>query len=461
MGKSRRFHVLAGWLAIVFLLGGSSRADLATLPLLRPLALFVLAYALATLSIEDFKRNRAIVALSAGWLGLILLQLVPLPPALWQSLGDRDIIREIGDATKLGDDIWRPLSLAPFATLNAFWASLVPASILALGIGLDREDVLRLVPTFLVIAFTSLFVGMLQIAGPSRGMLYFYRYVHSGLPVGLLANRNHQAVLLACAIPALTLWITSRNRNTPPGRSPLGRWLPIFGGTTVLMLTILLTGSRSGTVIGMVGLVAAGAMLLDPTGRSEMAQDRSNPRALWAGLFLGGMAVMVGLAMSLGRAFSIDRVSTTRINEETRMQILPTVMSMVETYFPWGIGIGSFQAVFRMHEPDRLLRAFYVNQAHNDWLDLALTGGLPALILLAALFIFLARNLPAAISGARTPDQGAARLGFVLVVMLGMASVTDYTLRVPSMACLGALALLWINMARLPRGKEVLASAKV
>ncbi len=65
-----------------------------------------------------------------------------------------------------------------------------------------------------------------------------------------------------------------------------------------------------------------------------------------------------------------------------------------------------------MHEPDALLRADYANHAHNDWLEVALTGGLPALLILAAAclaFYSGARGLFA--KGVRAFSHGCIRVG--------------------------------------------------
>src|SRR5690606_10191399 len=121
-------------------------------------------------------------------------------------------------------------------TWNAFWASLAPAAVLVLGVGLDRNDLDRLVPALIALIFLSFLVGLLQIVGDPHGPLYFYRYTHYGTPVGLLANRNHQAVLLACALPMLAVWTTRGNGAGGNAGSPLRYWLPLCGGTIALLL---------------------------------------------------------------------------------------------------------------------------------------------------------------------------------------------------------------------------------
>ena len=86
-----------------------------------------------------------------------------------------------------------------------------------------------------------------------------------------------------------------------------------------------------------------------------------------------------------------------------------------------------------------------MNHAHNDWLELILTGGLPALALLIVAitaFCLRARQL-----SARRLDHFAevrlAWLGMVLIGLAAVASLGDYPLRVPSLSCFFVVAVLW------------------
>ena len=126
-----------GWLLIIFLLGGSARGDVAALPLLRPLAVVMLAAALFAARPAFYRRNRMVLSLLAGVFALPLLQLVPLPPDVWQGLPHRALVAQIDAWSGIGN-IWRPLSLTPAATWNAFWSLFVPASLLVLVLQLSR-----------------------------------------------------------------------------------------------------------------------------------------------------------------------------------------------------------------------------------------------------------------------------------------------------------------------------------
>jgi O-antigen ligase len=119
---------------------------------------------------------------------------------------------------------------------------------------------------------------------------------------------------------------------------------------------------------------------------------------------------------------------------------------MAWKYFPFGSGAGSFVEVFQIDEPNRLLGLSYANHAHNDWLELMMTMGLPGLLLLLVSLWAFARATRAAFraplgEGRRAPF---ARLGAVILLIFALGSIGDYPLRTPSLACLFVVAVLWL-----------------
>lgn len=126
---------------------------------------------------------------------------------------------------------------------------------------------------------------------------------------------------------------------------------------------------------------------------------------------------------------------------------MPTVIEITQLYLPWGSGMGSFEQVFQVHEPDALLAPTYMNHAHNDWLELVQTGGLPAWVLLAAGMVWTGSLLWRFGWSSAVPHD-ARRLGQVgasFLVLAGLGSIGDYPLRAPSLACFLVLAMIWIG----------------
>jgi O-antigen ligase len=140
-----------------------------------------------------------------------------------------------------------------------------------------------------------------------------------------------------------------------------------------------------------------------------------------------------------------------------RFLILPEVLEMIRLHMPWGSGIGSFQAVYAIHEPNELLRGFYMNHAHNDWLEVVMTGGLPAALILAVALGGIAMRVPRLLRGVAGDGEATlmGRLGLAVLMFFALASITDYPLRTPALLCFAVVAVLWTGAGSRPLRQTV------
>ena len=422
----------------VFLLGGSAREDVGSLVWLRPIAIMVCAAAILTIRREHLTRHLFIMWWSGAVVGLVVLHLVPLPPGLWQVLPGRTIIVDIDKIAGIAGE-WRPLTMTPRMTRNALWSLAVPLAVLLLAVQLDSRALGKVLLVAGALALASGVIAVLQIASDPRGALYFYRITNNGSAVGLFANRNHQALLLASAVPILALNLTS---YASPWLSRLPRWPMLVAVVSFLVPLVLVTGSRSGVILSA---IAAGASAVMLCGRA--AKGQRAPRKAW--LMPVGSAVLVVLAgaitLAMGRGVGLDRLMGDDVTGDLRLRLLPTMAQMVREFFPWGSGIGSFAPVYKIYEPDSMLFAQYVNHAHNDWIELAITGGVPAVALVAALVLWLGKRAYAILAGRSGSASVLAGACLIIVLLCGMGSLSDYPLRVPSLAALFMLCLVCLS----------------
>ena len=168
---------------------------------------------------------------------------------------------------------------------------------------------------------------------------------------------------------------------------------------------------------------------------------------------VGIIAALVLSAILLGRATSVDRLVTTDIGQDMRVRGLDTVVSMIRTYFPAGTGLGSFDTMFRLHEPFNLLKPTYFNQAHDDYLGIVLDAGVLGLIALGAAIVWWLRSsiivwqaVPAGMPPATVSSIVLGRLGSAIVTLILGASIVDYPARTPTImatAMLAACLLAW------------------
>lgn len=430
------------FLAAVFLMGGGARSDIQSLVILRPLAAICMGVALWGLS-RDAAASVRVPLLLALIIPLIMVfQLIPLPPAIWTSLPGRDFYAEAAPLAGI-EQPWRPISLVPYRTWNSLLAWLVPITMVLLAARLGREQRYNLLPALIAMGLFSGIVGLAQIVGSANGPLYLYRITNNGSAVGLFANRNHQAALLACLFPMLAVYASIKSRSLERARmkSALCACIALF-----IVPLILVTGSRAGLALGLVGLLSAALLYRSPYPRQRKGLSRFHRFKLR--YVIGALAVVcLGAATALlSRARVFDRLLTEDETEDLRLQVLDPIWQMIQTYFPFGIGFGAFPDVYKVHEPFELLATTYVNHAHNDLLEFILEGGLLAV---AALFIGVAAWLFRVwrLHSAEREDGRAilfARLGSAVTLLLALASLVDYPLRVPSLSAVFAIAVIWM-----------------
>ena len=139
--------------------------------------------------------------------------------------------------------------------------------------------------------------------------------------------------------------------------------------------------------------------------------------------------------------------------EEFRFTVWSTIVEFLPGYLPLGSGIGSFIEVFKVHEPDIMLGQSYWNHAHNDWLEWAMEGGIPAMILMVlAIGGWATRSLALmrkSHTGRIEVQLGLA--GAIILFILGAWSLVDYPLRTPALASLAAICAIWMAMPEATR----------
>jgi O-antigen ligase len=421
---------VAGFLVLVLLLfGGASIPDEYAQVPVRMAALACIAASLWPLEFASLRRHRGLIAFSLACLVLPAIQLIPLPPEQWAKLPGHALYAEVAAAA--GAISWRPLSLTPDLTFNALGALLVPAAMLLAALYLGARDRKAIAGMIAAAAVVSAVLALAQLASPD-GTLRLYRHTTENAPVGLFANRNHEAAFLACALP---LGAAAIPRHF--GRIPIEVMLSVFAACALLAIAVIvLTGSRMGLALAAMATVGSlwilhGRHLLhlpDPGWRRRMAI---------VAIFL---LVMVA-ATVVSQSEAVHRLRGIDFAADTRAAALPSMIAAARAFLPFGAGLGSFASIYPAFEPDALLSTIYLNQAHNEPLQLAIEGGLPALILLA---IFLGWWLWTAavvtVQQGNSPNRGLARAAVIITGLLMLASLVDYPLRTPLLAALFAFA---------------------
>ena len=435
------------FLMFVFLLGGGSRSDIASLPILRAGAVLFAFWAALQLQREDWRRIRVPLSLMLALILWMAIQLVPLPPDFWQGMPGRNTIVAI-DRMVGQPDLWRPISLTPSQTLNALLGMAVPMAALLLAAQMARDEYSTLIVVSVLLACASGLLGLVQILSGPSSSAYLYRISNNDSIVGLFSNRNHHAIFLACTLPLIAALF--RDEYMLKRKRPLVQVGIVLAAALLSILTILI-GSRGGLVAGVfagtVGyaIIAASWIGADASGGRGLSRSNFARWLLYAPPALFGLFVTAALMLS-DRTTGLTRLMNQSAGEDLRVLAWPTVQSMIETYWLAGSGLGSFSSVYKIFEPDGLLRDAYFNHAHNDWAEVILTGGLPfGLILVATLAWVLRASLALGGHNLLKGYRGDLRLPILTVIAVFAAtSVIDYPLRVPSLQALAVFLVLFL-----------------
>ena len=435
---------LCGLLISLFgllLMGGSARPDAQSLAVLNPFTILCCAGGLLLLKREELKDKRISFL---GFFVVFLLIAAYLIP--WTGRSGTSLLSSAHPAqgAMIDKDPAQAIAVAPATAWQSLFFLFAPFSIFLFAVQLDREDLRRTVPLIIVLGTVSGILGILQLAGSANSPLYFYDITNSGSAVGLFANRNHAAVFLACLFPVLAIFAVRSRASVHESRAS-----PQMFAVALLILLIpliLVTGSRSGMLSGILG-IAGGALLYT-------SHAPSDPKATVGKLAIPLLviAVLVCLVFAtiyLSRAEAVERLFAEPNNAVDRTDFWGSSLRMFWEFFPLGFGPGGFGPAFQVDQPLDLLAGAYLNRLHNDWLETALTFGVPGIIFMAVgVAYYLYRSY---VLWFRMDHQRWAvalgRMASIVIAILALASVSDYPLRTPAMAGFGALVLVWFAHA--------------
>jgi O-antigen ligase len=371
--------------------------------------------------------------LAALPLALPLLQLLPIPEALWMSAPARaEIDAQLAVA---GLEPSTRLTLAPYGTETAL-AWLLPAVALFLAtLQFDATQRLKLVGIFVAVTVVAIVLGVAQMASGADSALYFYSRTNPGSAVGFFANRNHFASQLAVALPFVLIGTAAWWNAQREAERPVVLWVVAGVGLAVLViLALALVRSRAGLLLGMLAIALSLPAVL------AMRRKRGTKRL---------MAVVIGVGLLLSVQFALfgilQRFEKDPM-EDARFQYTQLSLQAAADHAPVGTGLGGFRRAFEAYDVDSP-ESVYINHAHNDYAELWLEGRWLVLavggILLAAFIAAAWRAWRHREGGAR--DQLLTRAAAIGLAALALHAFGDYPLRTTALlATAGLLAALLV-----------------
>lgn len=374
-------------LFLAMVIGGGTRSGLVTDSIVEVLTILASAYVLAKPGAMPVSRACVIVAALA--LVAVVVQLVPLPSGLL--IGMRDA--PIDDAMASADSAFGFISLGVGQSLRSF---LVLLSLVMFFLAVSRlrpDQVLGLLPFFFVGAACNLLAGAIQFSISDRVViddLLSYR-----ITAGFFANINHFSALLFVTLPFLVYYGVI-----------MGRIKVVFVAIVAILLVLLAAGSRAGVAIGIMILFGSAVML---SSRTRMG----------VGLLVVLFAGISVYGMGLWTRFDAEQSTA----GDLRFEFIQTTWEGIKQNWLLGVGYGNFEQAYQIYErPDRIF-TYFVNHAHNEYVQLMFEGGIIAVVLIVAYIVLLHAQLWQA------RDDGVRKMAYLAVIFLLVHSLVDYPLR--------------------------------
>lgn len=381
------------------------------------------------------------VAVPFFLIGLVILQIVPLPVSLARVFG-------ISDFDFPGHSSFT-ISAAPYQTVSQLLAlvTYLTAFCLVLVICADHRAKKRLVLALLAIGVFEAFYGLVQYLTGWQQIFFYVKRFYLEDATGTYINRNHFAGMLEMILPfAVVLalrhvWTLRQSlsaETTHAKRLLSSPELPLFLFwifiAAALFAALVSSHSRMGILSSMVSLIAVFAL----AGTSKFP---ARTRGAVGALFL---LVMVGLAVWVGSNPAITRFET--LNDQythpgqDRLSIWRDTLHLIRRHPVLGSGLGSFATVYPSVQTAFLNNV--VDHAHCDYLEVVTELGVPAgFLLFGAIFWVLGRSFRCCKKGGADYDKAISFACIGSIVAILLHSLADFNLYIPANALLFAMIL--------------------
>jgi O-antigen ligase len=376
-----------------------------------------------------------------GVFALIFIQVIPLPKYLVQFLAPNTFSFKADFSPEVSEMKFMTLSLIPSRTLQEGLELLTYffLGFLIFKVITRRRQIMRLFSVLVIMGIFEALYGLFELYRKEPRIL-FYKKIHDLDSVtGTFVNRNHFSGYLEMIIPlAIGLMIARSDLFALTGKSWRAKILHlsrkgfsinlIIGVCIVVMsLAIILSKSRSGIFILVFTFILFFELTILYFGRAEEQQR-------WTRNFLIVTFLLITfISLYIGIEATIERFSLDELLREGRPLYWNNVSAMIREFPLFGIGLGSFGAVYPSFETGVALDYGRLSHAHNDYLEYLAELGLIGGILLIGGLLFVAINSFLVWRERRHPEvKGLAMGGIIAVVAILIHGLTDFNLHIPA-----------------------------
>ncbi len=366
-------------------------------------------------------------------LGLVLMQLVPLPIGLLKIISPHswEAYRPVYD--QIGGDSWLPISVHRKATLQEFFQLGAGALLFILTVQvLRRGERIKQTLGFIVTLGSAIaFFAILQ-QFSADGRIYWFRPAPGGSPGGPWININQYAAFVEALCPlALSLFLFYRPRVSEDmtwrerfvtffssARSNLHLFLGF--AFVLLVFSVFVSLCRGGIITILLSMLLFAVL-------KWLVQRGSGRVSIWVVFCLALLAVSwfgwQPIADEFGKAIGDDWTI-----QDGRTMLYRDTLPMIKDFPVVGAGFGTFVDVYPSYQTIVTNKVF--EHAHNDYLELLTDGGIIGFAL-AAWFVatIVLHGWRRAI---RRRDRYAVLVGIGALTSIGallMHSVVDFNLQ--------------------------------
>jgi O-antigen ligase len=266
--------------------------------------------------------------------------------------------------------------------------------------------------------------AVLQGLAPN-GKLYWIRSLEQGGAIyGPYVNHNHYAGLMEMLTPFPLVLAATRHTSG-------NRKLVVAGIAALMAASIFLSGSRGGMAAFVAQMVVLDVLLV-------RKREGGWKQPLMLGAFLAVVIVflvwMGGNALTQ-RLISIHSEAREEINGGLRLSIDRDCLRMLVKRPLLGWGLGAFPTVYP--EFRSFYTNFFVNQAHNDYLQLLVETGLAGFSIAIWFLVLVFRRAAGKLKNWTETASGALTVAALLgCVGILVHSFLDFNLQIPANAVL-------------------------
>jgi len=255
---------------------------------------------------------------------------------------------------------------------------------------------------------------------------------------GTFINRNHFAAYLAMTLPFALGLLLDRAGRMPLGSSLRERVLRvaepvvlrrILAGFAVFAIWagVFLSYSRG----GFAAMLLAGLLLPFLVG--------SQRRRRWLLVLILVIPVTLMLlwqdVRAPGERFLAGEQELTSLN--SRVPVWKAASGMLPSYALLGSGLGTFEAVFAVHQPPTVGGRW--DHAHNEWLESVVEAGPWGVLALGGLvYLCLARRSRDSVGGGSNRSSYRS-CAIASIAAIALCSLVDFPLRIPAVAVVVAV----------------------